>query len=473
MRFVSLVDLHVHCKFSISKANFSKMIKIIRIIANCSMLIIAPTALAQNADETIPTRIELWSSGFQATHIWQGYPAFKARTTGDGSLSAKGQIRETTTATAHLGLRLLENTELWLNPEAAQGFGVNHSRGLAGFPNGDASKAGSVWPREYIARAFIRQTINLDSDREWVDGDANILAGYYSPIRLVITAGKFAIGDIFSDNKYSHDPRSQFLNWSIMEAGAWDFASDARQYTSGIAHELIFPGRAMRFGSFLMPDYYNPPELAWRGAGSLHHVAELEQEYSILDLPGALRVLGFYSRAHMARFKDILATAPTSDEAFASMRRYHTPKIGAALTIEQKLTPDIGFFARGSWDDGKTEDLSFTQIDRSIALGLNISGLSWGRASDVLGVAFSENRLSHAHSAVVRSGAAGLMLTENSGMRYAAERIAEIYYSLSPWPNGPALTLDYQVIGNPAYNHDRGPVHLFAFRMRFAFGMRG
>jgi hypothetical protein len=39
---------------------------------------------------------------------------------------------------------LWQGGELYFNPELDQGFGIGSTMGLAGFPNGEAQKAGSV-----------------------------------------------------------------------------------------------------------------------------------------------------------------------------------------------------------------------------------------------------------------------------------------------------------------------------------------
>jgi high affinity Mn2+ porin len=441
----------------------------IAVALSLAAALLAGPALAQpDAAERMDDRYQL---RFQATNIWQGYPSFRAATSGDGSFPAKGQIRETVTATAYMGMRLLPGTEFWINPELAQGFGLNHSFGIAAFPNGDASKAGSTWTREYVARIFLRQTINLDGDREWVDAETNQLAGQYSPRRLVFTAGKLAVGDIFGDNRFSHDPRTQFMNWSLMEAGAWDFASDARQYSWGIASELVLPGRALRYGAFTMPTRYNPPATTWHGFGSLHHVLEFEQEYALAERPGVIRLLGFYTRAHMARFRDVLASPLPADEAMPALRRFGAPKLGLVVNIEQAITPSLGAFIRASWNDGRTEDLSYTQIDRSITGGLSLAGAGWNRPADTVGLAAALNGISRQHRAVLAAGAIGLIVGEGMLRRYGPERVAELYYNAALPVRGLAVALNYQLIGNPGYNRDRGPVHVFGLRLRFAFGM--
>jgi hypothetical protein len=52
----------------------------------------------------------------------------------------------------------------------------------------------------YSARLFVRQTWGLGGGREKVDSHANQLAGSVDWRRLVLTAGKLSVQDLFDDN---------------------------------------------------------------------------------------------------------------------------------------------------------------------------------------------------------------------------------------------------------------------------------
>ena len=56
----------------------------------------------------------------------------------------------------------------------------------------------------------------------------------------------------------------------------------------------------------------------------------------------------------------------------------------------------------------------------------------------------------------------------DGALNYRPEKIFETYYSysLNTWS---ALTFDYQFVADPAYNADRGPVHIFAGRYHAEF----
>jgi hypothetical protein len=46
--------------------------------------------------------------------------------------------KETTDLTVFLGARLWQGAEIWITPEIDQGFGLNNTLGVAGFPSGEA-----------------------------------------------------------------------------------------------------------------------------------------------------------------------------------------------------------------------------------------------------------------------------------------------------------------------------------------------
>ena len=111
----------------------------------------------------------------------------------------------------------------------------------------------------------------------------------------------------------------------------------------------------------------------------------------------------------------------------------------------------------------RTEILSFTDIDRSVSGGLSIKGSLWGRPDDTIGIGGAINGLSAAHRDYLAAGGIGLLIGDGQ-LNYRNERILEAYYAYSVI-KGVTLTADYQLITNPAYNADRGPVSIFSGRL--------
>lgn len=429
----------------------------------------AAAAEASDAAAAAETENAAWSVHFQSTGVWQGYPGFHSPFQGKNSLPGGGQARETLSGTAFLGRRLpWEGGELYFNPEFNQGFGIGRTAGVAGFPNGEGGKAGFDTPKPNVARLFLRQTFGLGGDKETVEDGANRIATAVDVSRVTVTAGKFAATDIFDDNQYAHDPRTTFLNWSLWEAAAWDYPADQKGYTDGVAIELNQKRWALRGGWFLEPKIANDRDLEtrfWRAFGA---VTELETRHELGGEPGKLRFLVFANRAHMGNLQQAVALAEETGAPadIAAVRNYRW-KAGFAVNLEQSLSDDLGVFSRLSWNDGRTETWTFTDVDRSFSLGASLKGTSWRRPDDTVGLAGAVNELSKVHRNFFAAGGLGTLIGDGR-LNYAPEGIVEAYYNcrvLEPV----SLTLDYQFVGNPAYDQDRGPVHVFAARLHVEF----
>lgn len=156
-------------------------------------------------------------------------------------MSPDSEHETTVTSTLYLGARVWKGAELYVNPELSGGSGLSRALGVAGFPNGESFRVGDSQPRVYLARLMLRQTIAVGPETEAVPDEANQLGGRRPIRRWTLTVGKFGIGDFFDDNAYSHDPRTQFLNWADWTAGAWDYSADTRGYTWGL-HLGVTPG---------------------------------------------------------------------------------------------------------------------------------------------------------------------------------------------------------------------------------------
>jgi high affinity Mn2+ porin len=418
------------------------------------------------AEEAAPSPDEDWSAHFQSTIIGQAYPGFRSPFRGPNSLPGGGEGRETITGTAFLGRRLpWEGGELYFNPEINQGFGLNRTSGLAGFPNGEAQKSGFDTPKPNVARLFLRQTFGLGGEQETLDPDLNQLGKKVDVSRITVTAGKLAIPDFFDQNSYSHDPRTQFMNWSLMDGGAYDYAGDLKGYTDGIVIELNQKHWALRGGYFLVPKVANDRNLETRIGKFGGYNVELETRYELFSQPGKFRILGFANRVFAGSFRETLANRAFGTD-ITHTRRDRT-KYGFVLNLEQSLNENFGLFSRYSWNDGKEEIMSFTDIDQSFSLGISVKGAAWSRPDDTVGIAGVINLLSSAQRDFIAAGGLGILIGDGR-LNYLPERIIETYYSLS-MAQPLSLTFDYQFVGNPAYNRDRGPVHVLAARLHFQY----
>ncbi|MDB5798095.1 MAG: carbohydrate porin [Paucimonas sp.] len=415
---------------------------------------VAPAAAAE--DKT-------WDAHYQATWIWQQKPASAARYSGPNSLQVARERAYTFSSTAFLGWQPAPGLEIWFNPELVQGVPLSGLHGLGGMTNGEQQKSSGPDPTLYRARLFLRKTWTLDGETEQLAAGANQFQLDTRRRRFVLTAGNLAITDIFDANAYAHDPRTQFLNWSFLTHGAFDFAADARGYSWGLAGEYYLDQWVVRAGRFMQPEQSNGLPLDKRLLRHYGDQLELEHAHRIAGMPGKLRALVFRNHVRAGSFDEaIRQAAPGAAPDLAPVRRDQS-KLGAGMALEQELAPDIGMFARASWNDGRTETYAFTEIDRALSAGFAIKGNHWGRAADVTGFAIAVNGLSTSHRRYLAAGGLGAFLGDGA-LNYGSERIAEVYYS---WRTSQRtrLSLDWQRIVNPGYNRDRSPVSVWSLRL--------
>jgi high affinity Mn2+ porin len=404
----------------------------------------------------------------QFTFLWQGYPAFRSPYEGANSLPGNGQGRQTSDATLYVGVRLWQGAELWFNPEIDQGFGLANTLGVAGFTSGEAYKVGFDYPYARLPRAVIRQTIDLGGDTEKVESGINQFADSQTANRIVITAGKLAVTDIFDNNKYAHDPRNDFMNWALVDTGTFDYAADAWGYTYGAAVEWYQGSWTVRGGLFDLSLVPNSLDLD-PTFDQFQWVGEIERRYELWGRPGKLAVTGFLTRGRMGSFEDAIALAEATGAPadIAAVRRYQS-RGGVSINVEQEITPDVGAFLRAGWADGNQEPYEFTDIDRTIAGGLSINGKQWGRPDDTVGVAGVINDISKIHQEFLNDGGLGILIGDGQLPNPGLEQIIESYYSYAI-SSSTKLTVDYQLIINPGYNTDRGPVNVFSGRFHWQF----
>jgi high affinity Mn2+ porin len=402
----------------------------------------------------------------QTTFVEQFAPPFRSPFVGANSL-IPNQGRETWDATAYLGMRLWTGAELWVDPEIDQGFGLNATTGIAGFPSGEALKRGESVPYARIPRAFIRQTVNLGGDSQKVEAAANQFGGTQSANRLVFTIGKFAINDVFDINKYAHDPKRDFMNWALIDTGTFDFAGDAWGMTYGAAAEWYQGDWTLRGGVFDLSTIPGSTNLDTTFS-QFQWVGEIERRYQLWGHPGKLAVTGFLSRGRMGSFQDAINLAQlTGGPANIAAVRTYQSRGGVSMNIEQEITQDLGVFARAGWADGAVEPFDVTDIDRTVAAGLALKGKQWGRPDDTFGLAGIVNGISNVHQQFFNAGGLGLLIGDGILPHPGPEQIIETYYAFPLLAS--TVTLDYQFIVNPAYNRDRGPVSVIGARVHSEF----
>jgi high affinity Mn2+ porin len=406
-----------------------------------------------------------WEIHGQTTYLPQGYPGFRALYTGTNSLTPAPQAQATWSSSLFLNMRLWEGGELYYNPELLQGFGLNDTVGVAGFPNGEAQKSNFPYPHYNTSRLLLRQTFGFGGEQEELASAPGQLANKVDVSRLTVQAGKFAVMDIFDGNAYAKDTRKDFINWSMWAPGAFDYSADKVGLTYGATAEFNQKQWALRAGYFLMVGTSNSNNFDTRVFERGSYVLELETRYSLFSLPGKLRTIGWFNSAYSGSYRETLNN-PALDLDITQTRKGRI-KYGYVFNLEQALTDDIGLFGRWSWNDGKTEIMAFTDIDASLATGLSIKGARWGRPDDVIGIGGAINALSKDHRDFIAAGGLGVLIGDGA-LNYRRERIFETYYAFA-LNKQITLTADYQFITNPAYNADRGPVSVFSGRLHGEF----
>ena len=433
-----------------------------------------PSRPAAYAPSRFVPAVDIFAVHGQATFVNQAYPSFRSPYEGTNSLSGGGTSRETFDLTLSTGVKLWQGAEFWANPEIDQGFGFNNTHGVAGFPSAESYKLGSAYPYARLQRAFLRQTINLGGDTEKVDDDFYQFAGTRSTDRLVFTVGRFAIVDIFDTNRFANNPKADFLNWSMINAGTFDYAGDGWGYSYGAAAEWYAGRWTVRAGVF---DLSNTPAggvspTAYALDATFRQfqlVGELEERHELWGEPGKIKITGFLSRGSAGNFTDSVALAQaTGTPADINAVRSYTSRPGVSLNVEQQVNDNLGLFFRAGWADGNIEPWDFTDIDHTVQGGVSINGKSWGRPDDTIGIAGVINGISNAHVAFLNAGGLGILVGDGQLADYGTEKILEAYYSYA-LTSSTRLSVDYQFISNPGYNADRGPVNVFAGRVHWQF----
>jgi high affinity Mn2+ porin len=256
------------------------------------LLLIGPLAVPLSAQvapappSDVPPPQQRWNLFYQATSIASTHGPFRSPYSGPFSLQSRREADVSLTTTLFFGLRLARYTQLDVDPEIAGGRGFSGVNGLAHQYNGELPRFGSATPKPYLARGFITQDFKLGDEMENFRSDENQLAGSRPIKRYTVTIGRFTITDYFDNNRYSHDPRTQFTGWAVMYNGAWDYPADTRGYTWGWVHELHMKNWSVRYGSVAEPRTANGPRFDRRVFRDRGDVVQSGLRYSVNPHPG-------------------------------------------------------------------------------------------------------------------------------------------------------------------------------------------
>jgi high affinity Mn2+ porin len=425
----------------------------------------SPPAQPQDSTNSTPPDPQPWNLHIQSTVGAQGHPSFPAEYSGPNSLTPGASIKDTVSVDVMGGVRLWRGGEFFGDIVIWQGYGLSNTLGMAGFPNGEAFRIGKTYPDAYLCRAFVRETVGFGEEKETADDAPFELHGTKDVRNLTFTVGHLSAKDIFDNNAYANDSRSQFMNWALMANDAWDYPADTLGFTNGAAAELNMRTWSGRLGIFQVSKVANGLRMDWNLANAWSAVAEVERRYSPRGHAGTLRLLAYDERAHMGSYQETLNDPSLGEDIFLTAA--YRDKYGFGINLDQEIRKNLGAFLRLGWNDGKNQTYEFTDVDRTATAGLSLKGARWRRPEDTVGLGVVVNGVSAAHRQYLAAGGLGITVGDG-GLDYRAERIAETYYN---WKIAKhfQLTLDYQFAQDPAYNHVRGPVDLLAMRFHTEF----
>jgi hypothetical protein len=415
--------------------------------------------------------------GVQYTFIYQWQSALESPYQGPHSLNPDGDQQPTHTLGAYSGWAPWSWAQLYFDVEKFMGAGVSGATGLGGLTNGDVIREGTVGLKKefYIARLYARFMLPLGDATAHLERGQDQLPGFEAARRLEFKAGWLSAADDFDHNRYGGSTRTQFMNWSLWQNTAWDYAADTRGYTYGFVLGYISPEWSLKYGMYRMPTVANGQTLE-----TLNRAREqnLELTLSPSAITTTVRLLAYLNTARLGDYEQALAIAAAAgtvpDVAANAEEGRH--KFGFGINLEQPLADDggTGVFMRLGWDNAHTEDFVFTEVDRLAGLGGQLSGTHWHRREDQLGVGLVVEGLSSPHRDYLAAGGSGFLLGDGR-LNYAHEQIFESYYragwspSIGRVPLHLQLGPDFQYVQNPGFNRDRGPVRFYAIRLHLEY----
>ena len=424
----------------------------------------------ENRNGEQPPENERWNLFYQATSVGQYHDSFPSPYEGAFSLQPYSERDVSLTTTLFFGLRLDQNTQLYFDPEIAGGRGFSGVNGLANSSNGELPRVASATPKPYIARLYVTHDFGFGNEKESFDSEENQLGGQRPMVRYTIVVGRFTLTDFFDNNRYSHDPRTQFLGWAVMYNGAWDYGADVRGYTWGWVHEFHAKNWSLCYASGAMPKFANGLRFDRRVLEDRSDVFEGEFRYELRKHPGTVRLMPYINHADAGTYQDSIHLAQQHGGVpdITATRRPGTRKYGVGFNFDQELSKDIGVFGRLGWNDGKTESFAFTAIDRLATGGVSVTGRSWRRPFDTVATEITTSGLSSVHAQYLALGGHDFLIGDGR-LRYGLETIWESYYSARLF-SGFFASFDLQHVANPAFNQDRGPVWISSIRLHLELG---
>ena len=410
-----------------------------------------------------------WISG-QENIVFQAHPSFSALYNGPNSFRNSGGKATSNVATLFTGLQITSSTEILADVEEVSGGGLSDALGLAGFVNLDVVRNPELGTAPYLARAMFRQIIGLSKETEEAQRGPLGLATRVPVRRIELRGGKFGTADFFDVNEVGTDSHLQFLNWTIDNNGAYDYAADTRGYTVGVIAEYHDRGWAFRFGEALMPKVANGIDLEFNLRKERAENFEFEFHPRTRLGESSIRLLSYVNHANMGVYRTAVIDyleAKTPKPEIAAHPFQTTMKYGFDFNVVQSLPHDFRVFGRFGWNEGQHESYAYTEVDQTVQAGADLAGMKWHRRFDKAGIAVVSNAIKADHQHYLALGGLGFLLGDGR-LNYGRENIGEAYYNAHLW-RGLFGAFDLQHISNPGYNRDRGPVLVPGVRVHLEF----
>jgi high affinity Mn2+ porin len=411
-----------------------------------------------------------WISG-QANFISQWHPAFHSPYRGPNSLSPEAQDATSRVLTLFTGFQISDTSELLLDVQETGGHGIGEALGLGGFTNLDVVRNPLLSKAPYVARLMWHQIIPLSRKKSAAVRSPLSLFKELPERRLEIRFGKFSLVDLFDLNSYGTDSNFQFMNWTVDNNGAYDYAADTRGYTFAALIEYDDRHWALRFAEGLMPKVANGINLDADLGRARSENVEFELHHAVVPhREGVLRLLAYSNEANMGIYRvaisDFLSGRTPAPDITAHPLQT-TTKYGFGVNLEMPLNNWAGVFGRWGWNEGQHESYAYTEVDETLEFGLGLKGPGWGRKFDRAGLAFVSNGISRDHQEYLALGGTGFLLGDGA-LSYGRETTVEGYYTANLW-RGVFASFDLQSINNPGYNRARGPVIVPGVRLHIEF----
>ena len=403
-------------------------------------------------------------------NVLQGFPTFN-----NGVDRVKGSAQYSQKQALFIGMKLWPGASVYANPELFYGYNASNNIGVASSVNVTTARVESSSPYIQLQRLFVRQVVDFGGTKNNTDENVggrsvalenviNKLSDESGNHNLVITAGKFGIGDVFDDNIYSHDPSFHFMNLNFNALNAIDYAGNGWGTTIGAAVEYNREWLSIRGGLFQGSDL--PPSNNLEPIPLMNYMAigELEVRHDIfMGRKGSVKFIPYYGHGYIDTLGGYNGVRGLYDYLpyFVKENLNRRTDWGAGINIQQELTDNVGMFVRAGFDK-KTTDLKDTT--HGFNGGFVFNGTLWNRPNDEFGIAAGINSQ---HGATFKGINKSYRIGTGTDL-FAPETNFETYYR---WALNKNLdvTFDYQLINNPNFLKNSQPAHVFGLRLRANF----